>query len=268
MSTLESLAARAVEVPSTEEFNYEGLVAEVYDLWFPEGARFDDEPFFRRRIIEGNGPALDVACGTGRLLVPYLRDGLDVDGTDLSPDMLRICRAKAAQHGLEPTLYEQAMQETNLPRKYATIYIPFCSFQLMLDRADAMEALRRFHAHLLPGGKLYISNYIPWKELHANREWRAKRVAPRADGATVIMHEATSCNRTEQVQTDLIKYEMFKEGKLVRSEFRTMRMRWYHKHEFEMMTRLAGFSEYQCFAEYTEAPADDESEAIVFCAMR
>ena len=41
-----------------------------------------------RRFVEAGQPALDVACGTGRSLVPYLRAGLDVDGCDISPDML------------------------------------------------------------------------------------------------------------------------------------------------------------------------------------
>jgi hypothetical protein len=34
-----------------------------------------------RRHVEAGQPALDLACGTGRLLLPYLRDGLDVDAT-------------------------------------------------------------------------------------------------------------------------------------------------------------------------------------------
>ena len=49
-------------------------------------------PYFQK-FIEANGqPALDLACGTGRLLVPYLRAGLDVDGCDISSDMLALCR--------------------------------------------------------------------------------------------------------------------------------------------------------------------------------
>jgi 2-polyprenyl-3-methyl-5-hydroxy-6-metoxy-1,4-benzoquinol methylase len=38
--------------------------------------------------IERNGPpALDADCGTGRLSFPFLRAGLDVDGSDVSPDL-------------------------------------------------------------------------------------------------------------------------------------------------------------------------------------
>ena len=45
-------------------------------------------------VRRGGQPALDTACGTGRLLLPYLRAGLDVDGCDISPDMLALCRSR------------------------------------------------------------------------------------------------------------------------------------------------------------------------------
>ena len=89
-----------------------GLVAR----WWAE---FNDSgpeiAYFRRFVVAGQ-PALDVACGTGRLLLPYVREGLDVDGCDVSPDMLAHCRAAAERDGLAPSLYAQAIHELDLPR--------------------------------------------------------------------------------------------------------------------------------------------------------
>jgi SAM-dependent methyltransferase len=60
-----------------------GLVAQ----WWAEFNQPDPQELaFYQSFVEGNGqPALDLACGTGRLLLPLLRAGLDVDGCDLSP---------------------------------------------------------------------------------------------------------------------------------------------------------------------------------------
>jgi 2-polyprenyl-3-methyl-5-hydroxy-6-metoxy-1,4-benzoquinol methylase len=99
-----------------------GLVAK----WWSE---FNDEfrphevPYFRRFIEDDGQPALDVGCGTGRLLIPYLRAGLDVDGCDVSADMVDLCREKAEREGLSPDLYVQPMYELNLPRRYRTIFV-------------------------------------------------------------------------------------------------------------------------------------------------
>ena len=55
-----------------------------------------------------------------RLLIPFSRAGLDVDGCDVSSDMLSLCRAKAEHEGLRPRLYQQALHELDLPRTYQT----------------------------------------------------------------------------------------------------------------------------------------------------
>jgi SAM-dependent methyltransferase len=93
-----------------------------------------------------------VACGAGRLLLPYLRAGLDVDGCDISPDMLAQCRDRAAREGLAPRLYAQAMHELTLPRAYRTILV--CgAFGLGGNRGWDVEALGRLYQHLEPGGR-------------------------------------------------------------------------------------------------------------------
>src|SRR5262245_28563016 len=98
-----------------------GLVAR---WWAEFNEAGPEELAFYRAMIEQSGqPALDLACGTGRLLLPLMHAGLDVDGCDISPDMLALCRAKATEEGLEPQLYQQAMHDLDLPRQYRTIFI-------------------------------------------------------------------------------------------------------------------------------------------------
>ena len=138
-----------------------GLVAR----WWAEFNEADpDELAFYRGVVERDGqPALDLGCGTGRLLVPLLQAGLDVDGCDISPDMLAQCREQAARDGLSPALYQQAIHELDLPRRYRTIYI--CdSFGIGGQREQDLEALRRCHRHLAPGGTLVFSHELPYED--------------------------------------------------------------------------------------------------------
>ena len=129
-----------------------GLVAK----WWAEFNTTGPEVDYFRRFVEEGRPALDTACGTGRLLLPYLRAGLDVDGCDISPDMLALCRERAEQEGLAPKLYAQALHELDLPRRYRTILV--CGgFGLGGQREHDAEALRRIHDHLEPGGTLVIT---------------------------------------------------------------------------------------------------------------
>src|SRR5438132_6261389 len=151
-----------------------GLVAQ----WWAEFNIGGPEIAYFQNVIERYGqPALDVACGTGRLLLPYLRAGLDVDGCDLSPDMLALCREKAEREGLSPRLYQQAMHELDLPRTYKTIFS--CgSFGLGGNRQHDLEALRRFYHYLQPGGVLAFDHNMPYANERQWPYWQKESRAP------------------------------------------------------------------------------------------
>jgi ubiquinone/menaquinone biosynthesis C-methylase UbiE len=250
------------------DWDYRGLAAECYDLWFGEEP-FWDQAFFHDRIRQNRGVALEIACGTGRLLVPFLRDGLGVEGIDASEEMLAICRTKAAHVGVTPTLYQQLMQDVTLASRYRTIFIPACSFQILAERNEAFAALRRFHRHLEPGGELLIALTVPWRDFGVERQWRLRRSGVRpTDGATVLIHEATSSDRVEQVQHIWMRHEVFQEGLLLHTQLRTHRLRWYHKHEFVMMLELVGFREITVQCGYSERETVDPEADMIFSARR
>src|SRR6266550_247114 len=46
-------------------------------------------------VTEFGQPVLDVGCGTGRILLDFLVQRIDIDGVDNSPEMLAVCREKA-----------------------------------------------------------------------------------------------------------------------------------------------------------------------------
>ena len=76
------------------DYEYYGLMASTWDLLAGDTSNVPEKFFFRNLIQKYGQPALDVGCGTGRLLLDYLQAGLDVDGVDVSPEMLAVCRQK------------------------------------------------------------------------------------------------------------------------------------------------------------------------------
>src|SRR5439155_26003850 len=117
---------------------------------------------------------LAVGGGTGRLLPDYLGQGIDIDGVDVSDDMLKLCRAKAPAFGLQPRLYRQGMESLDLPRRYRSIIVPSSSFQLLLDPAAVREAIGRFFVHLEPGGALSHAVHRLWGRRRGRRGVRPR----------------------------------------------------------------------------------------------
>src|SRR5688572_22112959 len=127
--------------------SYRKLCTEFYDIDKP-AAPAEALAFYLGRALRAGGPVLEPMCGTGRFLVPLAQRGIDIDGTDASPQMLDACRAKCREHGLSPGLHEQFLHELDLPRRYALVMIPAGSFGLVTDRAQVRESLRRIRAHM------------------------------------------------------------------------------------------------------------------------
>ena len=112
--------------------------------------------FYEKQIEKFGQPVLDVACGTGRLLLALLRAGIDMDGCDLSKDMLQFCRQRVQQEGFHAHLMEQPMHAFQSPRTYKTIYV--CdSFGLAGSREKDLETLRCCYGHLESGGALIFN---------------------------------------------------------------------------------------------------------------
>lgn len=268
--------ARRDESPRTWHY---GLVAQWW-AEFNDDFRPHEIPYFQR-FVERGQPALDVACGTGRLLLPYLRAGLDVDGCDVSADMIALCREKAEREGLVANLHVQAMHELDLPRRYRTIVV--CgAFGLGSDRARDRQALERFFGQLEPGGTLLLDREMPYADARQWRYWlrdeRAslpERAAPprerrrTSDGAELGLR-----SRILEVDplTQHVVYEMraerWRDGELEAEETHRLDDGHYFCHELVLMLERAGFVDVVVHGEHEEREPRADDDFLVFVARK
>ncbi len=242
---------------------YSGLVADVYDIIFPPDKPQEDEELFAGLIARGDGPALEIGCGTGRLLFRLLKRGLDVEGLDLAPDMLKICRERGQAQGFEPVLYEASMVDFDLGKRYATVFVPFNSFQILTDRKDAQKCLETMFAHTAPGGQTILTTCTHWEDmfpghLPGDRPWKLIRTGrDEARDLFVTSNAAAHVDRTEQIQTNWFRYDVYQGGRMVDSTSRVEVIRYYHKFEIQMMMERAGFTDVQVLGDEGDVPATD-----------
>jgi SAM-dependent methyltransferase len=255
-----------------------GLVARWWAEFKTDG---EEIPYFQGVIERYGQPAVDVACGTGRLLVPYVRAGLDVDGCDLSADMLALCRERAEREGLAPRLYRQAMHELDLPRWYRTIFI--CgAFGLGGDRKLAQKGLQRMYESLEPGGVLAFDHYLPYESANAWQDWlpenRSKLPKPwpppgerrlASDGSELeLRSRVLDFNPLEQVLTMQMHAEQWRDGVLVAQEEHTLKGSEYFKNEIVMMLERAGFRDVDVYKAWTDEAATAADTILVFIAKK
>lgn len=244
------------------DYEYNGLMATFWDLLRGDTSQWPDRFFFKDVILSSGQPALDVGCGTGRLLLDFIADGIDIDGVDNSPDMITLCREKAEKLGLQPTLYQQTMESLDLPRKYRTIIVPSSSFQLIIEPEDAAEAMRKFYEHLEPGGVLVM----PFMILYTGEDdqpvapedwWLMVEKENPADGALVqrwIRYRYDIDNQLEHTED---RYDVLREGKVIASQYhaRSPATRWYSQEQAAELYRQAGFTDIRLTSGFTQEPA-------------
>jgi SAM-dependent methyltransferase len=243
---------------------------EVYDLYY--SWLTDDIPYYVARAKEARGAVLEAGCGTGRILIPTLQAGVDIDGFDVHPGMIEVLRKKAAALGLEPRVSVADMRDFTMPRRYALITVPFRAFMHLLGTDDQIAALRCLREHLEGGGALILNLFYPSF---------AKLVAPEGEpvlekefphpetGLTVAMYVTRRTDRVNQL--------LHAEREVVESDARgyatithrdRFTLRWIYRHEMELLLRAAGFTRCDVRGGFDGRPLEKDTDEMVWTAWK
>ena len=257
---------------------HHGLVARY---WAEHNTGGPEVPYFRQKLEHSGEPALDAGCGTGRLLIPFLQAGLDVDGCDVSADMLSFCRERAEREGLKPRLYQQALHELDLPRIYQTIIV--CgAFGLGASHQQDVLALQHLHRHLRPGGLLLLDSEVPYADAGVWQLWpkgnrdrlpepwpeTVGKIPPVGGKDYELYSRVVAFDPLEQRVTREMRTILWHDGKLIAEETYTLHENLYFRNELGRMLEQAGFTIEAVQGDYQETEATAEHDFVVFVARK
>jgi len=136
-------------------------IATVYATDMGQSMAFDDVGYYRRLCLARGGAVLELGCGTGRILLPLLAAGIDIEGVDQSEGMLRQLRADAAALGLQPSVHTGSLQHFAVPRTFRTILAPYSVITYLTTAADLARFWQTVREVLAPDGLLILDTFIP-----------------------------------------------------------------------------------------------------------
>jgi SAM-dependent methyltransferase len=242
---------------------------------FEDGEAYDlvlkDLPYGRDFYVglarEARGPVLEVACGTGRILLACLAEGLDIEGLDLFEPMLATLRAKAKAAGLVPRLHRADMSDFSLPRRFALVMIPFNAFIHNMTQQAQIRCLRCCREHLLPGGKLTFDTFFPSLAIvgapQATRVLEGEFPHP-GTALPMRMYDTRTFDRVAQTQHSLNEIELLAADGSVAKVYRSqVSSRYIYKHELELLLRVAGYERWEIYGDFDRRPLDEENQALI-----
>ncbi len=239
---------------------YGKLAAWVYHLDKPVGRSFGDLEFYRQRLGQCDGPILEPAVGNGRIFVPLLEEGFQIEGFDASDEMLGYCHDECRKRKLPLNLTRQTFEEFSYDKSFAAIIIPAGSFQLVTDGASAAAVLKRFYDHLAPNGRLIVDLDPIGSFLGPSgsvRTW----VIEDGDLLTLTDHRVET-NYLAQTTLSHLRYEHWRDGKLTKTELDLFKLRWWGVDEFSLALQAAGFTDVQVSGNYQHGRAPQPKDEI------
>ncbi|MFE7506220.1 class I SAM-dependent DNA methyltransferase [Promicromonospora sp. NPDC057488] len=235
------------------------------DVWDADVAQHYDTPgtdMFAPEVLDpvvdrlaqlaGDGPALELAIGTGRVAVPLAERGVPVVGIELSPHMVEQLRTKVDEDMVPVVLGD--MTTTRAPGEYTLVYIVYNAISLPLTQAEQVECFRNAARHLGPGGRFVVELWVPdLRRLPPDRSATVERSEP-----GYILLDTFDVLRQHVVSHHFRFDDGARQAELFRSHHRYV---W--PAELDLMAQLAGFELESRHADWTGAEFTAESASHV-----
>jgi len=251
-------------------------LAELYDPWV-EVRGVGDVPMYLELAHTTGGPVLELACGTGRILLPLAEAGLDVVGLDLSEHMLTKCHEKL-QRLPKPVQARVRLQHGNmvdfdLKQSFGLVVIAFRSFQHLRSVEEQLSCLRCAHRHLREGGRLIINlfqvNLAKITDPRSAVESPSRGEFTLPDGRKVrVCDRLAAVHRAEQcLDVEMIWYVTHPNGRTERL-VHAFPFRYFFRYEMEHLLARGGFRVVDLWGDYHRSPLRDDSPEMIFVAER
>jgi len=257
-------------MPSQSDYDVHSELPELYDAIPMYSSRRDVD--FYVDLCRDAGEALELGCGTGRVLIPAAEAGCAVTGLDQSKHMLARCRAKTrALPGIvrdRIELVEGDMTRFQLSRTFRLAIAPFRPIQHLTTVDEQLSFLRCVHEHLQPGGRLVFDVF------HPNLAMLAASINPEEteDTAEFGLSDGRRLRRSYRIvgkqpaeQCNDCELIYYVNGRAIVHSFR---FRYFFRFELEHLLARAGFEVTALYGGFDRSFFADTSPEMIFTATR
>lgn len=231
-----------------EESPFGEWVAQRYTVLWPElfDAAVIDPVVNFLADLAGDGPALELGIGTGRVALPLSRRGVRVHGIELSPAMVAQLRGLEGASQIDVTVGDYTT--ANVGEGFALVYLLRNTITNVTTQGGQVDAFRNAARHLRPSGCFLIENYIP----------ELRRLPP---GETIHVFTATPAHLGFEEYDVAAQMAVSHHHWLIDGEHKTFTSlhRYVWPAELDLMARIAEMSLRERWSDWTREPFSTES---------
>jgi SAM-dependent methyltransferase len=113
----------------------------------------------RLAVLAGDGRALELAIGTGRVAVPLAQRGVQVAGIELSSAMVDVLRTKVGDDEIPVVIGDMAT--ARVPGDFSLVYLVYNTISNLQTQDEQVECFRNAARHLAPSGRFVVELWVP-----------------------------------------------------------------------------------------------------------
>jgi SAM-dependent methyltransferase len=228
----------------------------------PEAATYDNycADMFAADVLEpevdfladlaGEGAALELGIGTGRVALPLGQRGVRVSGIDLSPAMVARLKAKPGGNAIDVTIGDFA--STTVDGTFQLAYLVFNTINNLTTQDDQVACFQNVASHLEPGGYFVIEVGVP----DLQRLPLGETIRPFTIGPTRL-----GFDEYDVVHQGLISHHYrVVDGRL---DVFSIPFRYVWPSELDLMARIAGMTLRERWSSWTREPFTSTSDSHI-----
>lgn len=245
---------------------YLSLEAELHDAFWEAEDDASEVALMAACINQHPGRALEIGCGSGRLMCPLLQQQLDIEGLELSADMRKLGALRAQRLGVQPIFHAGDMTTWMPPTIYQSLLAPAFTLQLA---NDPRATLHHWHQWLAPGGGLYLTVFMPYAELLGDlpeNQWYPDHSVTLADGRKGWLETRHTLDQARQILHRQHRYTLT--GDPPTTHQSNQSIRWIEHQEMLEILAATGFQLQRFFLDFnpqriTSDPDREDFDGII-----
>jgi SAM-dependent methyltransferase len=223
-------------------------------------ARYDDDAMFDESVVgptvhflaslAGEGRALELAIGTGRIALPLAARGVHVAGIDASEAMVARLRAKPGGDRIEVAIGD--MTTTRVGDGFRLVYLVYNTINNLVTQDAQVACFRNAAGHLEPSGAFVVEVGVP----------DLRRLPPGQTAVPFTVEDGRLGFDTYDVVTqEMWSHHYWRDGGRIESLSIPFRYVW--PSELDLMAQLAGMRLRERWAGWQREPFTSESRSHV-----
>ncbi|HSB27019.1 MAG TPA: class I SAM-dependent methyltransferase [Pyrinomonadaceae bacterium] len=224
---------------------YGEKVAGVYDDWY---THVDPHAIDLLAELAGDGRALELGIGTGRIALPLVSRNVNVSGIDAAQSM--IDRLSKKPNADKIKVYKGSFADVDVEGQFELVYVVFNTFFALASQDEQVRCFRNVAAHLTDAGSFLIEAFVP----NLNRftggqvNW-ATKVTEEVVELDVGQHDAAA-------QRVVSQKVVLKDGSV---KLYPVQIRYAWPSELELMAQLAGLRLRERWGSWQRGSFDSDS---------